>query len=101
MKICYRHFCGRHEKELIYFRARTYRLQILGSCVVPIMHSRHTKKGGLISFVTMLACVQIEHELNQASLQPRANAGKTNENRSRSTFRAVQRSKSLKGSFQW
>src|SRR5207245_11551966 len=30
-------------------------------------------------FVTMLARVQIEHELDKSSLQPRARAGKTNE----------------------
>ena len=40
-----------------------------GSCVVPIMQSRRTRNGGLISQVAVLPRVQIEHEIDQRALQ--------------------------------
>ena len=49
-----------------------------GSCDVPIMQSRRTKNGGLISKITMLARVQVDHEIDQRAFQFRACAGETN-----------------------
>src|SRR5205823_2873821 len=49
----------------------------------------HQERGAHF-LVTMLARVQIEHELDQASLQPRARAGETNETASAQLCRALQ-----------
>src|SRR5207245_10504371 len=78
VKICYRHFRSRGEKELIIFQSvhigfKFWELRCSDHAFAP-----HQKRRAHF-FVTMLARVQIEHELDQSSLQPRAGAGKTDE----------------------
>src|SRR5438067_7360125 len=94
MKIRYRHFRSRRKKELIIFQAvhvgfEFRQLRCSGHAIAP-----HQKRRAHL-FVTMLAGVQIEHEVDQTPLQTRPRAGETNK-AAAACFVALSRSNSLR-----
>ena len=77
MKIRHRHLRSRRKKELIIFQTvhvgfELRQLRCSNHAITP------DQKRRAHLFVTMLARVQIEHEVDQTSLQARPHTGKTN-----------------------
>ena len=82
MKICHRHFRRRGQKELIpsgcvrfkpvHVCFKLWQLGCADHAIAP-----HQKWWADLE-ISMLARVQIEHELNQGTFQPRPGAGETN-----------------------
>src|SRR6516164_11716656 len=77
MKIRYRHFSRRCEKELTIFQAVHVGLELRQLRGSDHAIAAHQKRRAHL-FITMLAGVQIEHEVDQTPLEPRPRAGETN-----------------------
>ena len=88
MKICKRNLRCRHKKDLVLLQAVHVRFKLWELRCAD--HAIAPDQERWANFdVTMLTCVQIDHEIDQRAFEPRARAGETNKTAAtqfRSTF---------------
>src|SRR5204862_2643940 len=97
VKICYRHFRGRREEKLLALEPVHVLLELRQLRRPDHTFAPHQKRGAYFE-ITMLAGVQVEHELDERPLQPRPRARETDEPAPAQLRRALQIEKLQLGS---